>query len=230
MDTQKVCRNVGIFVLIFLAAAPVLADVPPNDPLHVNSVGITSGELPAPLPSMPGPVALPSVSFPAVDMSELPVMADERAALEVLTKNRVTILRSALQSRYAEAMGAVASVRSVTDNLSNAVGNPATLSVHDGAQQTTVVGMAQRMSQSVSLGLSYVRAVSALGPMGLDLVFLFVGLGWVLFVNLASFAARLIGVVILMLGQVSEAFWKLAMLLSELTQIVIKIFDLFWPL
>ncbi len=230
MDTQKVFRNVGIFIIIFLAAVPVLADVPPNDPLHTNSVGITSGELPAPLPSMPGAVSLPSVSFPSVDMSELPVMADERAALQTLTSNRVAVFRGAMQSRYAEMKGSVASLRSVTDNISNAIGNPATLSVYDGTQRTTVVGMAQRMSQSVSLGLSYARAVSALGPMGLDLVFVFIGIGWIVFVNLAAFLARLIGAVIAMLGSVLDAFWKLAMLFSEVSQIVIKIFDLFWTL
>jgi len=229
MDTQKVFRNAGIFIIICLAATPVLADVPPNDPLHINSTGITSGELPAPLPSMPGPVALPAVSFPAVDMSELPVLADERAALQTLTSNRVSVFRGAMQSRYAEMRGSVASMRSFTHNISNAVGNPATLSVYDGTQRTTVTGMAQRMSQSVSLGLSYARAVSALGPMGLDLVFVFIGIGWIMFVNLVSFLVRLIGAVIALLGNVLDAFWKLVMLLSELFQIAIKIFDLFWP-
>lgn len=230
MDTQKILRNTGILIIALLWATPALADVPPNDPLHINSAGITSGELPAPLPAMPGKSVLPAMVFQPVDMSALPTMSDERAAVESLTANRISLMRATMQSRYTDMQAAVASVRSVTNNMSNAIGNPTTISVYDGAQQATVVGMAQRMSQSVSLGLGYARGLSAIGPLGLDVAFVFVGIGWILFVNFMSFAARLIGALIIMMGSLLDTFWKLAMLLAQLVQTALKVFDLFWPL
>jgi len=208
----------------------VLADTPPNDPLHVNSVGITSGELPAPLPSMPGPIAMPVVSFPSVDMSELPTMSDQQAAVKILVGNRVSVFRATMNARYASARAGIASVRSVTDNISNAIGNPMTLSVYDGTERVTVAGMTQQMAQSISFGLGYARAVSSLGPMGLDLVFVFVGLGWIILVNLIVTSIRLIAALLGFLGKTLDALWKLAILLLEVMRFVIAIFDLFWPL
>ena len=234
MDTKKVWGNLRVFGAIIafclLATAPVAADTPPNDPLHINSAGINSGELPAPLPAMPGEMSLPAVRFPTVDMESLPVLSDERAALQTLTDNRVSVLRATINSRYASVRGSVASVRAVTDNISNAVGDPMSLSVYDGTEHVTVSGMAQRMSQSLEFGFGYARAVSALGPMGLDLVFVFVGFGWVVLVNLIVTVIRLIAALVGFMGKALDALWKLSMLLLEVMRFVVAIFDLFWPL
>lgn len=233
MDTQKIRRNLRVLGAVVLAAlwtAPVLADTPPNDPLHVNSAFITSGELPAPLPSMPGAIDLPSIAFPGIDMSQLPVLSDERQAVETLVSNRVTVLRATINNRLAETRASIASLRSFTRATSDAIGNPMTLSVYDGTERLTVTGMAQRMAQSVEYGIGYARAVSALGPLGLDLVFVFVGFGWVVLVNLIVMAVRLIAAVIGFIGKALDALWKLSLLLVEVMKLVAAVFDLFWPL
>lgn len=104
------------------------------------------------------------------------------------------------------------------------------LSVYDGTEHVTVSGMAQRMSQSLEFGFGYARAVSALGPMGLDLVFVFVGFGWVVLVNLIVTVIRLIAALVGFMGKALDALWKLSMLLLEVMRFVVAIFDLFLPL
>jgi len=234
MDNQKIWRNfrvLGVISLFLLvAAAPVLADVPPNDPLHINSIGIDSGELPAPLPAMPGAIELPEVVFPAVDPSAWPSVEDERAATKIVVSNRISVLRATMNSRYNDARASVASVRSVTHNVLETIGNPMVDSVYDGTTRVSVAGMAQRMSQSIEYGLGYARAVANIGPMGLDLVFVFVGIGWILLMNLLSLGVRLIAALIGFLGKALDAMWKLAILLIEVMRFVLAIIDLFWPL
>jgi len=231
MDNQKIYRRIGIIglvnLLLLVWASPVAADPPINDEWHVNSVEVDSGELPAGLllPSLPSPVTMPRLELPYVTRDDWPTTVDEREAVKLLVRNRVTVFQQSLNNRYTAARVAVNAMRSTTDMISNAVGDPmTTVSANTGERSLTVTGMAQEMAQSVEFSLGYARAVAEIGPVGLDLVFAFVGLAWIVFINVMSLLVRLIAWFIRMLGRALEAIWKVFMLLIQIIRLVIAIF------
>jgi len=237
MDYQKICECLRICVALavgvlcaLLVYAPARADVPPPDnEFRVNSVGINSGELPAPLPTMPDPIDMPNVEYPYVDRSAWPTTVDEREAMKTLVENRVYRLQGALNTQYSRARSSVSAVRETTNAVRNFVGDPMAM-VSTGAERSVTVGaMAQEMAQSTSFALGYARAVSSLGPLGLDLVFLFVGLGWVIFVNLISMLIQVVAWFIRMMGNALDWIFKVLLIVIQLIRLVIDLVDLIWP-
>lgn len=225
MDDKKVCLVARILIIIaaFLAVtSPVAAQDPaPNDELHINSVGVMSGELPAPLPSMPGRVIMPDLTLPSVNRSAWPTTADNRQAIQSNIENRLRDVRSAINEQYNAARTTVTAVRSTTQRVKDFVGDPQTSVVaRSDNRSVTVTGMAQEMSASVTTALGYARAVSNLGPLGLDLVFVFIALGWILFVNFASLAISVIAWFFKMLGKVLETIWKVVMMVTNILKLI----------
>lgn len=218
MDWEKVHQNTRICWGIVVAGAALLlwtipahAQTPtpqptstpevqqthlaPNDGLHVNTegAGIMSGELPAPLPAMPGAIRMPDVAFPYIDFSTWPTVSDGRAGLATQINQRLYDTRAVINEQYTRARLTLQTVRETTAGIREFVGNPMTsVSTQSDSRTVTVNSMASEMAQSVEFSISYLRAVSNLGPLGLDLVFIFIGLGWILFVNLAEWVLRAI--------------------------------------
>lgn len=236
MDRKKVCRNIGscgvALAAALVLAAPVLADPPINDPWHINSEGVRleSGQLPAPLPSVPDPVNMPPLTLPYVNHESWPTTVDEREVMKLLVRNRVEALRQSLSARYSDARLSVRSVRNTTDSISAMVGDPMQTTATTGARSVTLTGMAQEMAQSVSFSLGYARAISRIGPLGLDLVAVFFGLGWLAFVSVITLLIRIIAFLFRLLGKALDGIWKLLILLLQVVRLFIAIFDLFWPL
>jgi len=233
MDYQKIYRNAGIIGLVLVLSLawvpPVLADPPINDEFHINSTSISSGELPANLPVLPATGSMPAIRMPYVNHANWPTTTDERAALKTIVSNRVSVLRSSLNARYTDARLAVRAVRQTTDMVSNAIGDPMSVQTHSGERALTVTAMAQEMAQSVEFSLGYARAVAGLGPVGLDLVFVFAGLGWIVFVNVVSLVVRVAGFFIRALSRALGTIGRLLSLLIDVLRLIVAILDLFWP-
>lgn len=129
------------------------------------------------LPELELPDVNPSADWPSLTMGRQGVLAQ--------VNGHLSSVRESARSQYSAARSEVAEAKATIQELRDFVGDPrASVSASDGARQVTVTGMAQEMAQSVSFALSYLRAVGSLGPFGLDIVFLFIGLGWMLFLNL----------------------------------------------
>ena len=174
--------------------APRYLMIPPqNDGLHVNSQSvIMSGELPAPLPVMPGVVAMPDITFPAPDRSQWPDTTIVRQGLWSSINAELVDARQTINEQYDSARANIVAVRSATQAIRTFVGNPVNTTAQSDSRVVTVNSMAAEMSNSVAVALGYVRAVSNIGPMGMDLAFIFIGLGWVMFVNLLEWVATAI--------------------------------------
>jgi hypothetical protein len=172
---------------------------------------------------------MPNLQLPYVNHSDWPTVADERDAVKILIRNRVNLLQQNLSNRYNEARLTVRSVRNTTSMVSEMVGNPMAVTAHTGERSVTLTTVAQEMAQSMEFAIGYARAVGSIGPMGLDLVVGFIGLGWLVFVNLITLLIRVIAWFVRMLGKVLESIWKLLILLLEVIRLIIAIIDLFWP-
>jgi hypothetical protein len=120
-------------------------------------------------------------------------------------------------------------VRDTTDSIEALVGDPMEVSTNVGERSLTMTGMAQEMAQSVEFGLGYARAVARIGPMGLDLVFVFVGLAWLLIVNVLTLLIRLIAWFIRAAGKALEFVWRLLLLLISVIRLIVAVLDLFLP-
>jgi len=182
---------------------------PPNDDLRINSENvIMSGELPAPLPSLPGRISLPDITLPLVDHSQWPDTTTSRNAAWQAINASVADVRTTINEQYSNARSQVAALRSTTQSMRDFIGNPASTVSQGYGQSFTVTGMASQMSNSVASALGYVRAVSAIGPMGLDLVVIFIGLGWVLFLNFFEWLMMLIVSIIKTLAGIVVWFFR----------------------
>lgn len=217
--TLHVCLGICFLALLVLPGSPVAAQDPaPNDDLHINSVGITSGELPAPLPRMPDTVDMRNLTLPIVSMENWPSTATNREVVYTIIETRLSDARQTLNQQYVSARTTVAAVRSVTRRITDFVGDPqAAIVSHSESQSFTVTAMAQEMGASVTQAVSYARA---LGPLGLDLIFVFIGLGWIMFVNFFGLVIGAIAWFIRILGKVLDAAWKMLMLLSNLLKLL----------
>jgi len=187
--------------------APQLAmremNLAPNDEVHVNSpeAGIMSGELPAPLPSMPRRVIMPDLNLPYIDFSDWPTVSDGRAGLAEQINQRLYVQHAMINEQYNRAREGLNAVKSTTRALREFVGNPVTsITSQSDTRVVTVNSMAAEMAQSVEYSIGYLRAVSNLGPMGLDLVFIFIGLGWVLFMNVLEWLVLAIAWILKMIA------------------------------
>jgi hypothetical protein len=178
---------------------------------------------------MPNPIDMPDVNYPYVDHSAWPTTIDEREAMKTLVANRIYRLQGALDTQYSRARASVSAVRQTTNAVRNLVGDPMNVTGVGAERSVTVGAMAQEMAQSTSFALGYARAVSSIGPLGLDLVFLFVGLGWVIFVNLISMLIQVVAWFVRMMGNALDWIIKVLIVVIQLIRLVIDLVDLIWP-
>ncbi len=162
--------------------------IPPNEGIHLNSPGVRmSAELPMALPDLPQSASFPVVVFPRIDPSQWPSISDGRNAVKSEFMARLNDMRLFLNAGYADVNTALNTVRNSTASIRNFIGNPMNVTAQaSGGRVTTVTGAAYEMAQSTAVALGYVRAVAAIGPIGVNLVFVFIGLVWILFVNLGE--------------------------------------------
>lgn len=198
-------------------------------PPEYNTMGVLSSELPVPLPVSPGAVSLPEISFPEVTNNSWPSLIAQKSNLESAAHERVVNIRYNLNSQYNATRNALNEVRVTTDMISNAVGDPTSVAVNTGTSALNATQIAQQMSSSMSYATGYLRAITTVGPLGLDLAFVFIGLGWIVFVNLVTLLIRLMFWFIHIMWEIMLAAYYLIDSVSEVANLIISAVDLLWP-
>ena len=192
MDYRQVLKNViqvGIGVLAALViVAPVSADETPGA-LGVNPI-------PMPLPAFPAAIQaieiseLPQFVFPAFDFPVLPTLESEitsvGSSMVAAWNASVSETRAGLNSQFSAFNTSMGQVRSTTNVLRYRIGSPLTdVQARTGSQNyTSAYSMAVDMASSMQLPIMFLRGLSGLGTTGLNLSFVFLGLVWLVVVNL----------------------------------------------
>lgn len=196
---------------------------------------VTAGAVPAPLPKMPEPVPIYSVDLPEINVSAWP---SSRSAVDSLFEEvdtamstQLTTVRSRLNTQYSAVLAQVSSVRQVTNDIKAAIGDPLTINVRDidkqgNARVTTVSMMAAQLTSSTRYAIGYMRALSNLGPLGLDLLFVFIGLGWMVFINILAFLIEGIAWFLKQLGRLKDEVIKLLSFLLDFIRTILLVIDI----
>lgn len=192
------------------------------------SVGASTGEavaLPVPLPAMPAdvqPLTFPSLSLPAINSANWPGAIAEINSLSARLDSTMSAVESMQQREFSRVSAQISAVRAPINRMKTLIGAPQTdITVQsDTAQYNSLYSMATVSTAAVQTSVAYLRGLSGIGATGLNLTFVFIGLGWITMVNLLDIAMTLVwatGVFILRAG---EWIMKIADLLLQAAQAV----------
>jgi len=238
MDRKKIRFYVGIYLLVMLlAASPVAAQsTPPNDDLHINSAGVQSGELPAPLPDTSSWSNLPDMQLPLVDHETWP--ENDNSGLKSDIEERVTDVNEQLQGQYEFVIERIYDARSLTNQAQSVVGDPLDsggealgFSVQaDGDTEITAASAAEQLAGAIRFAMAYMRSLTDIGPLGLDIVFVFIGLAWIVVVNMADMAVRISSWLLSnILKVLTFVFGTLFQVIVWIINIILDIIGILWP-
>lgn len=215
-------------------AEPTPLPTLPNAGIWLNSAGVMSVKLGSPLVNQPSfnagiypALALPELVLPNINPAEWPSLSMGRQTVLEQVYLQINSTKDTLSNQYGWAREQVANVKETTSALREFIGSPDSVMASGGGRTVTVTGMAQEMSQSVGFSLAYLRAVSDLGPLGLNLVFVFIGLGWMLFVNLMDWLTHIIAWVIKTMFRVIGAVIEFVRILFEIVRTIMALIPFF---
>jgi hypothetical protein len=176
---------------------------------------------------------MPALNLPRIDRASWPSLTAQRTELDAKGRSALSGVRNDLSQRYSEALGQMAEVRSVTGEwrsfLGVAEGGEIAVSAQSADQSFTIAAAAQQMESSIEFSVGYLRAITGLGPMGLDLAFVFVALAWVFFVNLSTFAIKLTAWLIHTLFEILDVILAIALVIFHIISTIVSIIKLIWP-
>lgn len=223
--------SVCVVIIALVVAAPVAAQ--DGMPPAYNTAGVQSGELPAPLPRTPGVINMPALELPEIDRSRWPSLVEQRAELDTKGRSALSGVRSELSQRYSEALAQVDDVRTTVGEWRSFVGmtegGMESITAQSASRSFTMASVAQEMGASIEFSVGYLRAITGLGPLGLDLAFVFVGLAWVWFVNLSIMAIKLTAYLIRSLFNILDFFIRLVTAIFSALHALLQAIDIIWP-
>jgi len=171
-------RAVVIALLMASLAVPVLA------------TGGNPVALPVPLPAMPADIqpltTFPSVVLPSINHATWPSAIDAIDTVRATLLNTVNAAESTMQAEFGGVSARIAAVRSPIGQMKALIGAPQTdiTAQSDTAQYNSLYSMASASTAAMQTSVAYLRGLSGIGTTGLNLTFIFIGLGWLLIVNL----------------------------------------------
>ncbi len=200
--------------------APVRAD-------GGGSVSATTAVLPAPLPAMPAMpqavtvASLPAVVLPSRPALNLPSIANTVNGINADLDAAITARRVELNTEFARLNRQLARARVTTNKLRARIGSPLEVSVNSGSQSyTSAYQMASEMSGAMQTSIAYLRGLSRIGTTGLDLTFVFLGLGWLIVLQLIDMWVHIICLMFKPLLWVIDQFRKTVDLILGLLPLV----------
>jgi hypothetical protein len=200
MDTASVLENNRISRVFWLIIVFALLAVPAS---AAGGNPTTVYELPMPVPAMPAVIdPLTIEEIPSISRSQLPQVSGLPSRLSAI--NAADSLSEAVMNRATSTMNntmtsidnQLAQYRGLLTDVRMRVGSP-TSDVMLTAQDVdgnfvdyTAYSAAAQMSNSIYTTVAYLRGLSNLGGVGLNLAFIVVGLAWVAIVRLIDLAIR----------------------------------------
>ena len=163
-----------VALMVLLSASPVCATG--DDPVA----------LPVPLPDMPANLVFPVISLPEINHAIWPSSVDQIEAVGARAFATASEVESTMQSEFSSISARLAAVRAPINQMQALIGSPQTdVTVRsDTAQYNSLYSMASASTAAMQTSTAYLRGLSGIGATGLNLTFVFIGLGWLLIVNL----------------------------------------------
>lgn len=224
MDHQTISCYVRAFIAVLIglglmtSPSPALAD------------GGTGGELTVTISEWELPTLPRTIRFPAVDHRTWDSTVPARTTLKNNLQARMTELTTAVTQPMDWTLNRIAATRGMVTQMRDMVGDPMLVVATDGYQQTMTLARAvQQMSDGIQVGAAYLRAISRIGPTGLNLTFLFAGLIWIIFINFVDFLLSIGISIVRVIIKLTMFAMQIMVLLFNLLQLIIAILDLLWP-
>lgn len=171
---------------LWFPAAPVLAS---SNPVQ---------QLPVALPSMPQAIPeltaeqLPSFSLPNVNNYSFPSAEAQISAARSKLGALFNESRVALNQEFENVSAEMGRTRLFINRTRQIVGAPLAVNVQsDTTRVTTAYAVAVQMTGAMQTSVAYLRGLSSLGATGLNLTFIFLGLGWLMFLKLLEIVIAL---------------------------------------
>jgi hypothetical protein len=192
--------------------------------------------MPVPVPILPAVIPeitaadLPEINasaLPAVDTSEWASSVDAiqaaRSTLNTVFDNAQDQVTTVLSNASAE-MG---KARGVINAIRTRVGSPmADTYARDGEATYTAYQIAYDMTNAIQFSTAYLRGMSRLGGVGLDLTFVVLGLGWMAFVNLLDLLIRAVTAFVRFLANLLLWLINTVKFIIDLVQLFITVIKL----
>jgi hypothetical protein len=188
MDGKEIRRYARTLLLTAALLLAVTSSVYADGAITV----VTS--MPVPVPILPAVIpAITAEDLPEVNTSTLPAVDTSEWASSV---DAIQAARSTLNAVFDSAQDQVTTVlsdasaemgkaRGVINAVRTRVGSPLSDTyARDGSTTYTVYQITYDMTNAIQFSTAYLRGMSRLGGVGLDLTFVVLGLGWMAFVNL----------------------------------------------
>lgn len=152
-------------------------------------------QMPARLPEMSGASALPRLNLPEPPSS----YPQNPGIIKPVIGRQLEGLADGANAQYAWVLDRIYEGRELTGRVSALVGETqpqregeqfGAMGIAFGESPITAHSIAGELASTIRFAMGYMRAISNLGPTGLSLVFIFLGLGWVALVNVADLGVR----------------------------------------
>ncbi|MCD4737783.1 MAG: hypothetical protein K8R89_00795 [Anaerolineae bacterium] len=178
---RKNSRLIVIVALILLFPTAVAADT--GEPVA----------LPVPLPAMPAdvqPLTFPSLVLPVINSANWPSAIAGIEAISARIASTMNTVESMQQREFSRVNEQIAAVRAPISRMQSLIGSPQTdvTAQSDTTQYNSLYSMATASTAAIQTSVAYLRGLSGIGATGLNLTFVFIGLGWITIVNLLDLA------------------------------------------
>jgi hypothetical protein len=234
MDVKQIRENARIYGLI--AVLSLLLTVPAaaagGDPTTIY-------ELPMPVPAMPAVIDQLTVEeIPSISRSQLPQVSglpSRMAAIDAAANTSDAVFsraESTLNSTLTSLSTRLDAGRSLITGLRLRVGAPTSEALAKAQNASgvyvsyTAYDMATEMRTSIYYATAYLRGLSNLGGVGLNLTFIIIGLAWIGVVNLIDLLTRAAIFMFRMLGNLVNSLIRLVDLLLNVAGVIASWIDI----
>jgi hypothetical protein len=235
MDATKVLIYLGI-AAILLIATPVAAQEP--DDLHRSSPGVVIMQMPAPIPDLAGSSSgnIPDLNLPPVSRGSWPSSVPAQEGVRSDVGGYVEGVNNVLNDNYEFILGRIYQARTVTNQARAVIGESSgdsgdMMFAAAGEGPLSATSIATDLAAAIRWSMAYLRGLSNLGPLGLDLTFIFVALGWIVLVNVSEMGVRLVAWLLrTIIGVITWVFNTVIGFVLGIINIILKIVDIILPL
>lgn len=232
MDNSKIFkygRKIGLgAVLALVLVVPASADTSTTEVY----------EMPMPIPDLPSVVdpltidSIPSLSRAALpQVSGLPSQMGLIDAASSASDAVMSRVEGRLSSSLTSVNQRVSQSRALVNNVRSRVGSPLSdvQMVSDTGTEYTAFSMASDMANSMGFAVAYLRGLSKMGAVGIDLTFVLIGLAWIAVVNLIDVLFRISVLFFKILGNVIGFVKQTIDLLVNVVNALANIVDILIP-